>query len=58
MLKVIQLGKQLGYPIPPIQIMGIQPESMKAGDMELSPVLRERFAQYLEAAISRLRQGW
>ena len=57
-LKVIQLGKQLGYPQPPLLIMGIEPESMKTGDMQLSTVLRERFPEYLAAALEKLEQGW
>jgi hydrogenase maturation protease len=44
-LKLIELGKQLGYPIPAIRIVAIQPESVVMG-MELSHMLSTKLATY------------
>jgi hydrogenase maturation protease len=52
-LKVIELGHRLGLPIPPIEVMGIEPESMKMG-MELSGTLTRRFDEYVKTAINRI----
>ena len=49
-LKVLQFAKGLGYPIPPVVIMGIQPEKMELG-MELSETLRSRFEEYVKMAV-------
>ena len=49
-LKVLAFAKGLGYPIPPIVILGIQPEKMEVG-MELSPTLQGRFDEYVRIAV-------
>jgi hydrogenase maturation protease len=45
-LKVIELGRQLGYHIPPIQIFGIQPQNVGFG-LELSHALQVKYDVYV-----------
>jgi hydrogenase maturation protease len=55
LLKVVELGRQLGYHIPPIQILGIQPENVQFG-FELSEPVNQNFSTYireLEHAMSQ-----
>lgn len=52
-LKIITMGQSLGYPMPPIAIVGIQPLSHAQG-LELSGVLKERFEEYLSAVLKAL----
>lgn len=52
-LKLIDLGKQLGYVIPKITIMAIQPESLEM-DMTLSPTISGRLQEYVETAIKTI----
>jgi hydrogenase maturation protease len=55
-LKVLELARSLGQSIPPITILGIQPEDLNSG-MELSPALQKRFAEYLQVALEEIRRG-
>jgi hydrogenase maturation protease len=56
-LKVIELAARLGYPIPPITILGIQPGNLGPG-LELSPALESRFDTYLRVALDEvLKRG-
>jgi hydrogenase maturation protease len=52
-LKVLQLAREAGYPIPPLAIMGIEPSEMGSG-MTLSECLAERLPAYAAAAIEHL----
>ena len=52
-LKILELARSLGYPIPPITILGIQPGSLKP-EMELSPALQKRFSTYLRVALEEV----
>jgi hydrogenase maturation protease len=52
-LKVLELARGAGYPIPPVAIMGIEPKEMESG-IELSACLAERVPEYAAAAIERL----
>ena len=52
-LKVLQLAREAGYPIPPLAIMGIEPSEMSGG-MSLSQCLAERVPTYAAAAIEHL----
>jgi hydrogenase maturation protease len=54
-LKVLELARSAGYPIPPFAIMGIEPKDMTSG-MTLSELLAERVPAYAAAAIERLMQ--
>jgi len=54
-LKVLELARNLGYPIPPLTILGIQPGDLGPG-MELSPALQERFHTYLEIALEEVQR--
>lgn len=49
-LKVLAFARGLGYPIPPVVILGIQPEKMELG-MELSETLGSRFKEYVKIAV-------
>jgi hydrogenase maturation protease len=53
-LKVLELARLMGYPAPPILIMGIEPVSVESG-IGLSAALESRFAEYVAAALERLR---
>lgn len=52
-LKILEFARNLGYFIPPLIILGIQPGSMAPG-MELSPALQERFDSYLGIALEEI----
>lgn len=53
-LKVLELARAMGYPEPPILIMGIEPERVTS-EIGLSKALEERLPGYAAAAITRLR---
>lgn len=53
LLKVLELARNLGYSIPAIIILGIQPGSLEP-KMELSPELQKRFAEYLRVALEEV----
>lgn len=46
-LKVIELGRQLGYHVPPVKIFGVQPENTCFG-FDLSPALQENYDVYVQ----------
>ena len=52
-LKVVELARGVGYPIPPLAVMGIEPCEMGDG-MTLSERLEERLPAYAAAAIDHL----
>jgi hydrogenase maturation protease len=54
-LKVLELARSAGYPIPPCAIMGIEPQDL-AGGIRLSKQLAERVPAYASAAIECLMQ--
>lgn len=51
--KLVELGIELGYPIPVIQILGIEPESLEM-DMRLSECLESKLDIYVNAALKAL----
>jgi hydrogenase maturation protease len=55
-LRVLDLARNLRYPIPPITILAIQPGSLEPA-MELSPALRERFETYLRLALEEVQKN-
>ncbi len=55
-LKVLELAASLGYPIPAVTILGIQPGNLGPG-LELSPALESRFESYLDAALEEVRRN-
>lgn len=52
-LKVLGIARNLGYTIPPITILGIQPGSLEPV-MELSPALQAKFDRYLKIALEEI----
>lgn len=54
LLRVIELGRRLGCPIPPITIVGIEPDLTDPG-LDLSPALQARFNEYLAAVLDAMR---
>lgn len=54
-LKVLELAASLGQPLPPITILGIEPERIAEG-MELSAALMEQLDGYVAAAVTFLEQ--
>ncbi|OVE73636.1 hypothetical protein BVX94_03265 [bacterium B17] len=55
-LKLIELGKQLGDPIPEIKLLAIEPESLGM-DMKLSDTLASRLDEYVDAAVCEIESG-
>jgi hydrogenase maturation protease len=55
-LEILRFAKALGCPIPPITILGIQPEDLSPG-LELSPTLKKQFSTYLRAALEEAEKG-
>ncbi len=53
LLRVVELAKQLGCPIPSITILGIEPERIEPG-LSLSATLQGRFSEYLAAALTQM----
>ena len=56
LLKVLELAKLSGYPIPQIDIMGIEPENCD-NVFGLSEVLSQNLPLYASKAIARLKSG-
>lgn len=54
MFQILELAKQLDYPIPPIQILGIEPESTRQG-LELTPTVQARFEEYVAEALKLMK---
>jgi hydrogenase maturation protease len=52
-LKVLELARAVGYQLPPVDVMGIEPESIEPG-AGVSKTLETRTAGYVAAAIDRL----
>jgi hydrogenase maturation protease len=52
-LEILRFAGSLGYRIPPITILGIQPGDLNPR-MELSPALQERFSTYLRVALEEV----
>jgi hydrogenase maturation protease len=52
-LAILKFAKSLGYRLPPITILGIQPGDLNPG-MELSPALQKRFSTYLRVALEEV----
>ena len=52
-LKILEFARNLGYFIPPLIILGIQPGSLEPG-LVLSPALAERFDLYLKIALEQI----
>jgi hydrogenase maturation protease len=55
LMKVLEFARSLEMPLPPITIMGIEPERI-AAEEGLSPALERRFDEYVEAAVTFMRQ--
>jgi hydrogenase maturation protease len=55
LLRIIEMGRQLACPIPPMTILGIEPARIEPG-LELSPALRARFDEYVAAAVAEMRR--
>ena len=49
LLRIIDVARRTGLPVPPIVILGIEPARIDQG-LELTPTLQARFADYLAAA--------
>jgi hydrogenase maturation protease len=54
-LQVLELARQTGAPIPPLAILGIQPETLARG-IGLSPDLEARLGEYSAAAVQKLAE--
>lgn len=54
LLKIIQLAKLSGYPIPQIDVLGIEPENCE-NTFGLSEILSQNLPLYVSKAIGRLK---
>lgn len=54
LLGTLEVAKKLGYHIPPLLIVGIEPVKIEVG-MNLSPELTWRFNEYLETSLREVR---
>ncbi len=54
LLRVIELARALGCPMPPITILGVEPAFIGPG-LDLSPALQARFDEYVSAALDAMR---
>jgi hydrogenase maturation protease len=54
-LAILAMARSLRLPMPPVVLMGIEPEAVGPG-MGLSPVLAARLPEYAAAAVDRLRK--
>jgi len=52
-IKVLKLAMETGYYLPPIEIMGIQPESIKS-EFGLSKTLQSNMDRYIQEAIVKV----
>lgn len=52
-LRVIELAQTLGYPIPPIIILGIEPARIEF-NLALSPTLQEKLEEYIGVAVAKI----
>ena len=52
-VKLVELAKELNYPIPELQILAIEPESLDM-DMKLSDCLESKLKLYVDAAIAAI----
>lgn len=52
-LKIVEVGRQTGYPVPKIRIVGIEPQSVAWG-MELSPALNARMEEYVSVTLAEI----
>jgi hydrogenase maturation protease len=55
-LRVLKMARGLGYPVPPVTILGIQPENLEPG-LELSPALEKRLDTYIRVALDEVRRN-
>ena len=56
-MKVIEMARTLGYPVPRIRILGIEPSTMEQG-LELSKLLRGRLATYAQMIQDEMQKEW
>lgn len=54
-LKIIDLAKQLDYPVPLIRCLAIEPKSLEM-DMTLSGILQKKIEEYVQIAIEEIRK--
>jgi hydrogenase maturation protease len=57
LLQTLALARETGYHVPPIRILGIQPETLEPS-MDLSNTLKSRFDEYLTAALKTIGEDW
>jgi hydrogenase maturation protease len=55
-VRVLELARQLHYPVPAVTFMGIQPETIKS-EFGLSSTLQKRLPEYASAAAAFLAEG-
>ena len=56
-IKILELGKRVGYNIPPIRIMGIEPANVSQC-LEISPALQDRLPDYAKVIAEEIQRDW
>ena len=56
LLRIIEMARQIGCPVPQITIVGIEPERIDPG-LQLSPALEARVREYVNVVLQLLRDG-
>ena len=54
LLRIVELARQLGCPMPQVTILGIEPERVAPG-LDLSATIEARLGEYVKAAIDQMR---
>lgn len=52
-LRIVELARGLGYAVPPVKVLAIQPESMEM-DMSLTQTLEKKLEEYVKIAITEI----
>jgi len=55
-LQALALARRLALPVPPLTILGIEPERI-APEAGLSPALEQRFEDYVAAVLDHIRRA-
>ncbi|MHC4873877.1 MAG: hydrogenase maturation protease [Planctomycetota bacterium] len=53
-MKIAEMGKKLGYTVPPIKVLAVQPDKLEM-EMELSDTLNARLSEYVDAAVQEIK---
>ncbi len=58
MIKILSMVQEVGYHLPPIRFLGIQPLSCDPSQEGLSDLIAEKLPEYVALALKTLNQEW